>query len=134
MKIKRCLFIIGGLILLEGITLLGLSVLQFRSLNADGSASAEQTSVTSKPAYKGKKQEQKVLKIYEKNKNTLILVNANNPLKKNYHANLRPICSGRLYASQVLYDSLTKMLKAAGKKGYQYWIASARLRFDPLVV
>lgn len=123
MRGKRWLFIMGGILLLEGITLLGLSGFQPNQLTDVNLAHAGGTAATSEPAYK--KREQKVYSIYTKNKNTLLLVNASNPLKPSYQPRLRTICNGRLSASKDLYDSLIKMLKAADKKGYQYWIASA---------
>lgn len=124
MRGKRWLFIMGGILLLEEITLLGLSGFQPNQLTDVNLAHAGGTAATSEPAYK-KREQKEVYSIYTKNKNTLLLVNASNPLKPSYQPRLRTICNGRLSASKDLYDSLIKMLKAADKKGYQYWIASA---------
>lgn len=123
MKGKRWIFVMGSILFFEGISLFSLAGIQSDSLNAEKIAHADEPTITSEPAYKDK--EQKVFQIYKKNRNTLILVNASNPLNESYLADLRAICKGRLYASRELYDPLVEMLKAANKKGHQYWIASA---------
>lgn len=64
-------------------------------------------------------------KIYEKNRQLLVLVNRDKILNENYNANLRSICNGRLQASEKIYSDLVEMLSDAGKAGYSYWIASA---------
>jgi len=69
---------------------------------------------------------EKYLKIYNNNKDKLVLVNRDNPLDKTYMPSLRYICDGRLEASDTLYDSLVQMLNDAKEQGgYSYWIASA---------
>lgn len=55
----------------------------------------------------------------------LVLVNHENPIEEGYDPKLRKICKGRLEASEYLYQDLCAMLEAAGKDGYDYWIASA---------
>jgi D-alanyl-D-alanine carboxypeptidase len=63
--------------------------------------------------------------IYEDNPELLVLVNKENELDTDYDPELRSICKGRLEASGRMYEDLCAMLKAAGKEGYTYWIASA---------
>lgn len=66
------------------------------------------------------------LKVYETNKELLVLVNREYALKEGaYENSLRYICNGRLQASDYLYDDLVDLLAAADEEGYQYWIASA---------
>lgn len=66
------------------------------------------------------------LKVYEANKELMVLVNRENALEEgNYEDSLRYICNGRLQASDDLYDDLVDLLAAADEEGYQYWIASA---------
>lgn len=72
-----------------------------------------------------RKSDQKVRKIYQKYKKTLLLVNAEHELSDSYNALLQPICHGRLYASKRLYPSLVQMLADAEQEGYRFWIASA---------
>lgn len=74
---------------------------------------------------KNKYSDKKCLKIYNKNKDLLILANKNNPLPDSYPPSLRYICNGRLQASSCLYDGLVQMLADAKIQGYSYWIASA---------
>lgn len=63
--------------------------------------------------------------LYLKNEELLILVNKEQELSEQYRPVLRQICNGRLQAADVLYEDLCAMLQAAGKEGYEYWIASA---------
>lgn len=65
------------------------------------------------------------VRIYKKNRKTLLLVNADHAMKKSDIVSLRTICNGRLRAAKVLYKPLVKMLSDAKKKGYRFWIASA---------
>lgn len=81
--------------------------------------------MTASASSHSKAKSKKIQKIYSKNKKILVLVNADNALEESYDASLRPICNGRLYASEKLYDSLTQMLADAAIEGYQFWIASA---------
>lgn len=74
---------------------------------------------------KNNKKSQQVKKIYNRNKKLLVLVNKKQKLDNSYAASLTPICHGRLYASQHLYEPLVQMLADAQKQGYRFWIASA---------
>ncbi len=123
MKRKQCFLLIGSILLLEGLIIFTLSNIAADKLSANEIAKKEKTSISSNPAYQNR--EQKAFRIYQKNKNTLILVNAGNSLKRSYHTDLRPICKGRLYVSQKLYKHLVDMLADAGEQGHHYWIASA---------
>lgn len=67
----------------------------------------------------------KCLKIFNENKDLLVLANRDNPLEYNYNPFLIYICNGRLQASSYLYDALVNMLADAKEQGYSYWIASA---------
>lgn len=121
---KNWLIAVGSVLILEGMILLGLSVLGNGKLAAGESGSG--LIAAGEQEQSGQKQgEKEVWKIYERNKKNLILVNTDNKLKKSYKADLRPICSGRLEASKRLYEPLVEMLDAAEKKGHRYWIASA---------
>lgn len=64
-------------------------------------------------------------KIYKKQKQDLVLVNAEHAIKDSYDSSLRSICRGRLQASERLYSALSQMLSDAGEQGYHFWIASA---------
>lgn len=64
-------------------------------------------------------------RIYQKNKELLILVNKINELPSSYIRNLTEICDGRLEVDERLVKDLRKMLKAARNKGHRYFIASA---------
>lgn len=63
-------------------------------------------------------------KIWENNKELLVLVNKENACPKEGFS-LRKICNGRLLAADILYSDLCRMLEDAGDEGYQFWIASA---------
>jgi len=65
------------------------------------------------------------LKLYAGQEDLLVLVNKDHELPADHQVKLRKICNGRLQAADVIYEDLTAMLKAAGKEGYEYWIASA---------
>lgn len=119
MRRKKWILIVGSVLIIEGITALGLSVISTGGRTAEGNSSKPMAAA--RPAYR----ERKELEIYERNKRNLILVNAVTPLAETYDANCIPICRGRLQASKALYKPLAKMLKDAGKKGFHYWIASA---------
>ncbi len=64
-------------------------------------------------------------KIYKKQKQDLVLVNAEHVIENSYDSSLRSICRGRLQASERLYSALSQMLSDAGEQGYHFWIASA---------
>lgn len=68
---------------------------------------------------------QEARRIYNDNKELLVLVNKENALSQDYDSSLRSICNGRLKASSYLYDALTDMLHDAGEAGYSFWIPSA---------
>lgn len=55
----------------------------------------------------------------------LLLVNKEHELPASAQPALRSICKGRLEAADILYEDLCAMLEAAGREGYQFWIASA---------
>ena len=67
----------------------------------------------------------KCLRIFNRNKDLLVLANRDNPLEYDYNPSLMYICNGRLQASFYLYDDLVNMLAEAKEQGYSYWIASA---------
>lgn len=73
----------------------------------------------------GEGKNKKCLKIFNENKNLLVLTNRDNPLEYDYNPFLIYICNGRLQASFYLYDDLVNMLAEAKEHGYSYWIASA---------
>ena len=116
MKKRKWIIFISSILILEGIALLGLSAIGGKKSQAENKPHAYNTK---------RNREQKALKIYEKNKDALILVNARYGLDESYDARLRTICNGRLQASKRIYKSLSKMLEAAGEQGFHYWIASA---------
>jgi len=60
-----------------------------------------------------KKKSKKCLKIFNKNKELLVLANRDNPLEYDYNPFLMYICNGRLQASFYLYDDLVNMLSEA---------------------
>lgn len=64
-------------------------------------------------------------RLCRENPELLVLVNKETELDINYDSRLRNICNGRLQASGRIYDDLVKMLAAAKREGYEYWIASA---------
>lgn len=63
--------------------------------------------------------------LYEEQGALLVLVNKERELSRDYQPGLRNICNGRLQAADILYEDLCAMLQAAGREGYEYWIASA---------
>jgi D-alanyl-D-alanine carboxypeptidase len=63
--------------------------------------------------------------IYENNPELLVLVNKENELDPDYDPELRSICSGRLEASERMYEDLSDLLDTAREEGQALWIASA---------
>lgn len=127
---RKWVIIISSILLMEGVALLGLSAIGKEKAWADKSnrdtARSPGLGIGQEESVEQKNRgEKKVLTIYEKNKENLVLVNADTALDTSFDADLQTICNGRLYASSRLYSSLTKMLKAAGQNGFRYWIASA---------
>lgn len=123
MRRKRLFFIMGGIFVLESLTLFHLFQNIPNRLNAGLIKPDNKTITISKQTYMDR--EQKAYKIYKENKDTLILVNMDNSLNQSYDADLRSICKGRLHASQKLYKPLVQMLEDAEKSGFHFWIASA---------
>ncbi len=68
---------------------------------------------------------EKCQELYSRQEELLVLVNKNRELSMDYQPRLRNICHGRLQAADILYEDLSAMLQAAGREGYEYWIASA---------
>lgn len=151
MRKKTCILAIGIILLLEGIFLPCVLLNKFPANAINGITAETQKAAsanliaadnydsikdnppaarTRNPAPQNKtvgnkKIRKQAKKIYRKNKQILVLVNADHALEKSYQANLRPICNGRLNASDYLYPSLVKMLADASESGFTYWIASA---------
>lgn len=74
------------------------------------------------------KQEQlagEAMKLYQSQRELLVLVNKERELSSDYDANLTSICNKRLKASAYMKQDLTKMLNDGEKAGYSFWIASA---------
>lgn len=63
--------------------------------------------------------------LYAGRESLLLLVNKEHELPASAQPALRSICKGRLEAADILYEDLCAMLEAAGREGYQFWIASA---------
>ena len=74
---------------------------------------------------KGDTLKQKAMEIYNKNKESLVLVNKKHKLSEDYDGELTEICDGRLEASERLYEALNEMIRAGGNEGYSFFIASA---------
>lgn len=139
MKLRKLFAVIMGVLAIEGVVLTGIFVLSpgdkvYGEMDqSTGSGSKEREcqndrsgdSTKEKRERAGQKGEQEAWKIYEKNKQLLILVNARKALPEGYDASLRTICNGRLQASDRMYDELADMLEDASAKGHRYWIASA---------
>lgn len=68
--------------------------------------------------------DKKAKKIWEKNKELLVLVNKENICPEE-GISMRKICNGRLEAADILYSDLCQMLEDAGMEGHQFFIASA---------
>ena len=110
MKLRKLFAVIMGVLAIEGVVLIGIFVLSpgdkvYGEMDqSTGSGSKEREcqndrsgdSTKEKRERAGQKGEQEARKIYEKNKQLLILVNAKNALPEGYDASLRTICSGRL--------------------------------------
>lgn len=81
----------------------------------------EQTQDVSK---KKQTKDKKAKKIWEKNKELLVLVNKENICPEE-GISMRKICNGRLEAADILYSDLCQMLEDARMEGHQFFIASA---------
>lgn len=138
MKLRKMLAVIMGVLAIEGVVLTGIFVLSpgnkvYGEMDqSTGSRSKERDSrndrsgdSTKEKREKAGQGEQEARKIYEKNKQLLILVNNKKALPEGYDVSLRTICNGRLQASDRMYDELVDMLEDASAKGHRYWIASA---------
>ncbi len=140
MKVRKWLLAVVGIICLEGVILTGMFFIlpggkaygetEYRVGSGvvvlDGGPEDEgKTEEVYDQIEKGTKREKKAQKIYEENKEDLVLVNVDHKLDKEYEASLRSICGGRLQVSDRMYRSLVDMLAAASDAGHQYWIASA---------
>ena len=151
MRKKTCILAIGIILLLEGIFLPCVLLNKFPANAINGITAETQKAASANviaadnydsikdnqpaagtrnptpqnKAAGNKKIRKQAKKIYRKNKQILVLVNADHALEESYQANLRPICNGRLNASDYLYPSLVKMLADASESGFTYWIASA---------
>lgn len=80
---------------------------------------------TKKNDIKNAELKEKAKKIYEKNKDLLVLVNRTEKMPGTYAYNLTYICDGRLEADERIVHNLEKMFAAAGEQGHHYLIASA---------
>ena len=133
MKLKRLSAVVVGVLVIEGVALTGISFMPSENKvyggteQAKGSERIEDRGDVSTEEKKDRsgQGEQEVRDIYVKNKKLLVLVNKEKELPEHYNASLRPICSGRLQASDKLYDALVDMLEDASDEGYHYWIASS---------
>ena len=67
----------------------------------------------------------KAKRIYQNNKDLLVLVNRTNEMPDTYIRQLTAICEGRLEADERIVKDLREMLAAADRSGYLYFIASA---------
>ena len=133
MKLKRLSAVVVGVLVIEGVALAGISFMPSENKvyggteQAKGSERIEDRGDVSTEEKKDRsgQGEQEVRDIYVKNKKLLVLVNKEKELPEHYNASLRTICSGRLQASDKLYDALVDMLEDASDEGYHYWIASS---------
>ncbi len=133
MKLKRLSAVVVGVLVIEGVALTGISFMPSENKvyggteQAKGSERIEDRGDVSTEEKKDRsgQGEQEVRDIYVKNKKLLVLVNKEKELPEHYNASLRTICSGRLQASDKLYDALVDMLEDASDEGYHYWIASS---------
>lgn len=130
---KQVLAALKIALVVEGLVILLLSSMKMGMAIAGGDGRVPETgSAPEKESVGGvradltrKNIDQKALKIYKKNRENLILVNAEHAMKKSDAVFLRTICNGRLQAADQLYDPLVDMLRDAEKEGYHFWIASA---------
>lgn len=133
MKLKRLSAVVVGVLVIEGVALTGISFMPSENKvyggteQAKGSERIEDRGDVSTEEKKDRsgQGEQEVRDIYVKNKKLLVLVNKEKELPEHYNASLRTICSGRLQASDKLYDALVDMLEDASDEGFHYWIASS---------
>lgn len=130
---RRVLAALKIALVVEGLVILLLSSMKMGMAIAGGDGRAAETASTpvgdqTVRAYTDKTSkgiDQEARKIYKRNRENLVLVNAGHALKKSYHVSLRSICKGRLQAAEQLYDPLVALLRDAKKEGYDFWIASA---------
>ena len=133
MKLKRLSAVVVGVLVIEGVALTGISFMPSENKvyggteQAKGSERIEDRGDVSTEEKKDRsgQGEQEVRDIYVKNKKLLVLVNKEKELPEHYNASLRTICSGRLQASDKLYDALVDMLEDASDEGYHSRIASS---------
>lgn len=133
---KRLGVVVMGVLVIEGAALIGVSALssgnkvygQLEERTESERLDSERTEDKADDGRESQKGssgqgEQEVWNIYDKK--LLVLVNRKKELPESYQVSLRPICGGRLKASDELYDPLVDMLDAASEEGYEYWITSA---------
>lgn len=120
---KRVLAALKIALVVEGLVILLLSSMKMGMAIAGGDGRVPETGSTPEKESVGgvradptrKNIDQKVLKIYKKNRKNLILVNAEHAMKQSDSVFLRTICNGRLQAAEQLYDPLVDMLRDAEK-------------------